>query len=87
MNKFILKCQNALANRAAEMYIDKSVWVLAVIIVGMLLMWGVYQIFGTVVLPSLQTSIEKLFANADNAIGDVSKNTGSTFTPATGDGT
>lgn len=69
MNKIIVKAQNALCNRKAEMYISKVVWVLAVIIVGMLLMWGVYALFDAVVLPRLETSIESIFTQADTEIG------------------
>ena len=63
MNKFILKCQAALANKKAEMYIDKSVWVVALLVVGALLLFGIYTIVDKTVLPSLQTAIEKMFAD------------------------
>ena len=67
MNKFILKCQAALANKKAEMYIDKSVWVVALLVVGALLLFGIYTIVDKTVLPSLQTAIKKMFT--DGATG------------------
>lgn len=66
MNKFILKCQAALANKKAEMYIDKSVWVVALLVVGALLLFGIYTIVEKTVLPSLQTAITKMFADGKN---------------------
>ena len=67
MNKFILKCQAALANKKAEMYIDKSVWVVALLVVGALLLFGIYTIVDKTVLPSLQTAIEKMFSEGSTA--------------------
>ena len=69
MNKFILKCQAALANKKAEMYIDKSVWVVALLVVGALLLFGIYTIVDKTVLPSLQTAIEKMFADGQTDQG------------------
>ena len=63
MNKFILKCQAALANKKAEMYIDKSVWVVALLVVGALLLFGIYTIVDKTVLPSLQTAIKQMFTD------------------------
>ena len=67
MNKLILKAQSALCNKTAEMYVSKVVWTLSVIIVGMLLMWGLYALVDVVILPRLETNIETIFTNADNA--------------------
>ena len=64
MNKFMLKLQN----KKAEMYVSKVVWTLAVIIVGMLLMWGVYAIVSGTVLPRLEKNIQDIFDNADDKI-------------------
>lgn len=71
MNKFILKCQAALANKKAEMYIDKSVWVVALLVVGALLLFGIYTIVDKTVLPSLQDAIKKMFTDG---LTDQSKN-------------
>ena len=82
MNKIIVKVQNALANKKAEMYVSKVVWTLAVIIVGMLLMWGVYAIADQVILPSLNEAIKDMFTKADTAIAGENQTAGS-FTPVT----
>ncbi len=66
MNKFFAK----LTSKAAEMYVTKIVWVLAVIIVGMLLMWGLHSIYAETVLPGLDDQINDLFVNGNNAIDD-----------------
>lgn len=64
MKKLIAKLQS----RSAEMYVSKVVWVLATIIVGCMLMWGVYQIFAETVLPGLDDQINDIFANGNDAI-------------------
>ena len=74
MNKFVLKLQS----KKAEMYVSKVVWTLAVIIVGMLLMWGVYAIVSGTVLPRLEQNIQDIFDNAD---GKISTDNALEFTP------
>jgi hypothetical protein len=64
MNKMLIKLQN----KKAEMYVSKVVWTLAVIIVGMLLMWGIYAIFSGSVLPRLENALQTIFDNADDKI-------------------
>ena len=71
MNKLIVKAQAILAAKKAEMYISKVVWVLAVIIVGMTLMWGTYALTNTVVLPSLEEALEAIFGQANTEIENV----------------
>ena len=75
MNKFVLKLQS----KKAEMYVSKVVWTLAVIIVGMLLMWGVYAIVSGTVLPRLEKNIQDIFDNAD---GKIDGSNATEFTPA-----
>ena len=70
MNKFIVKAQATLANKKAEMYVSKVIWTLAVIIVGMLLMWGIYGIFNLTVLPGIQQWFNDLFATGDGLIDE-----------------
>ena len=70
MNKIILKAQAALSNKKAEMYVSKVIWTLAVIIVGMLLMWGIYGIFNLTVLPGVQQWFNDLFATGDGLIDE-----------------
>lgn len=77
MNKLICKARAAL-NKKGEMYVSKVVWTLAVIIVGMLLMWGIYEIVDVCVLPGLNGSISDIFGITDDNISD--DNYTSTFT-------
>ena len=66
LNKIICK----LSAKKAEMYISKVVWTLAVIIVGMLLMWGIYNIFNKLVLPGINGWFKELFATGDKLIDE-----------------
>ena len=66
LNKILMK----LSAKKAEMYISKVVWTLAVIIVGMLLMWGIYNIFNKLVLPGVNSWFKELFATGDKLIDE-----------------
>lgn len=74
MNKFIVKAKNAIANKKAEMYVSKVVWVLAVIVVGLALMVGVRSITNSTILPKLAESIQEFFDNANGGNNAVSAN-------------
>ena len=71
MNKLIVKAQNAVANKKAEMYVSKVVWILATIVVGMLLMGIVYNLMNGTIASSLKTSITKIFTHTDSIIDAV----------------
>lgn len=64
MNKFIVKAKNALANKKAEMYVSKAVWVVGVLIVGAILIWGIYSIMTNTVLKQLDANITSFFTQA-----------------------
>lgn len=82
MNKFIVKAKNAIANKKAEMYVSKAVWVVGVLIIGALLVWGCYNIFNVTVLPQLDTNIKSFFATAKTQLDAGSAN--KAYTPASG---
>lgn len=67
-----------LSAKKAEMYVSKVVWTLAVIIVGLLLMWGIYSIYNLTVLPGVQQWFADLFATGDGLIDE--NNGGDEFT-------
>lgn len=69
MNKFIVKAKNAIANKKAEMYVSKAVWVVGVLLVGGMLVWGIYSIMGGTVMPKLETTIKNYFTKAESVSG------------------
>lgn len=69
MNKIIVKAKNAIANKKAEMYVSKAVWVVGVLLVGGMLVWGIYSIMGGTVMPKLENTIKNYFTKADAVSG------------------
>lgn len=64
-NKFILrqtiKMQSALGNNNGEGYIDTAVKILIAVVLGALLLAGLYALFGNVVMPTLTKRIQEMF--------------------------
>jgi hypothetical protein len=67
--KEILKCgsaagkavRRALANRSGESYVDTAIKILIAVVIGALLLAGLYTLFGTTVLPTLVERIQDMF--------------------------
>ena len=59
MKKFALK---ALANKAGEGYVDTAVKILIAVVIGALLMYGIYALMENVVLPTTTSKVTSLFA-------------------------
>ncbi|OGO91721.1 MAG: hypothetical protein A2Y17_13235 [Clostridiales bacterium GWF2_38_85] len=51
----------ALSNKKAEGYVDSGVKILIAVVLGALLLGGLYVLFGDTILPTLTTKIEGLF--------------------------
>lgn len=68
MKKFINKVKSmftcakaALSNNQGEGFVDSGVTILISVVVGALLLGGLYALFGDTILPSLTTKITDLF--------------------------
>lgn len=66
--KFYVKTSNikdstveALSNTDGDAYIDTVVKILIAVVVGALLLWGLYELMGDVVMEELKAKIESLF--------------------------
>lgn len=57
MNKMHL----AVANNSGENYIDSAVKILIAVVLGGLLLAGLYALFGDVVMPTLKSKIQEMF--------------------------
>jgi hypothetical protein len=51
----------ALSNKKAEGYVDSGVKILIAVVLGALLLAGLYTLFGDTILPTLTTKIQGLF--------------------------
>ncbi|OGO91720.1 MAG: hypothetical protein A2Y17_13230 [Clostridiales bacterium GWF2_38_85] len=68
MKKFINKlkatavcAKQALSNKKAEGYVDSGVKILIAVVLGALLLGGLYALFGDTILPTLTTKIQDMF--------------------------
>ena len=55
------KVKFALANRSGESYVDSAVKILIAIVIGALLLAGLYALFGDTVMPTLTRRIQEMF--------------------------
>ena len=51
----------ALANKKAEGFVDSGVKILIAVVIGALLLGGLYSLFGDTILPTLAAKIQDLF--------------------------
>ncbi|WP_312288258.1 DUF6133 family protein [Terrisporobacter sp.] len=72
MNKIMIKTKNflvrqavpvkiAIKNNRGEGYIDTAVKILIAVVLGALLLAGLYALFGEVVMPTLEERIKEMF--------------------------
>ena len=55
------KVQMAISNNKGEGYIDTAVKILIAVVLGALLLAGLYALFGDVVMPTLTKKIQDMF--------------------------
>ena len=60
MSKVVL-AKTALSNNQGEGYIDTAVKILIAVVLGALLLAGLYALFGDVVMPTLEQRIRNMF--------------------------
>ena len=60
-----IKAQTTLDNVKGEGYIDTGVKIIIGVVVGAVILGGLYALFGDVILPTLETEIEGMFDYAD----------------------
>lgn len=55
------KIQDVMQDRAGENYVDVGVKILIAVVIGALLLAGLYALFGDVVMPTLEQRITEMF--------------------------
>ena len=55
------KMRHAIANNSGENYVDSAVKILIAVVLGGLLLAGLYALFGDVVMPTLKSKIQQMF--------------------------
>lgn len=65
VNKFVVEkavaARIAISNNSGEGYIDTAVKILIAVVLGALLLAGLYLLFGEVVMPTLNEKIKEMF--------------------------
>jgi len=56
-----VKTVMAVSNTKAESFVDSGVKILISVVIGALLLAGLYTLFGTTIMPTLTTKIQGLF--------------------------
>ena len=64
MKKFFAKVKAVLEGKRGEGYIDTAVKMIIAVVIGALLLGGLYALFDGVILPTLETRIDGMFDDA-----------------------
>ena len=60
-NELAIRAKSTLDNAKAEGYIDTGVKIIIGVVVGAVILGGLYALFSGVILPTLETRIEGMF--------------------------
>ena len=74
MKRSFAKVKLMLENKRADGYIDTAVKMIIAVVIGGLLLGGLYQLFNGVVLPGMADRIRDMFVSAEgvgNMYGDI----------------
>lgn len=61
MAMYYARSKRNLANNSGEGYIDTAIKILIAVVLGALLLGGLYALFGDVVMPTLKQRIQEMF--------------------------
>ena len=61
INSIAVSAKTAIANTRAEGYVDSGVKILIAVVIGALLLSGLYALFNTPIMPTVTTKITDLF--------------------------
>ena len=60
----VSSAKNAISNIRAEGYVDSGVKILIAVVIGALLLAGLYTLFNTTIMPTVTNKITELFSYA-----------------------
>lgn len=61
VNSAAVKIQTAIQSKKAEGYVDSGVKILIAVVIGALLLAGLYTLFNSTIIPTLTTKVQGLF--------------------------
>ena len=62
VNSVIVSAKCAIDNRKAEGYVDSGVKILIAVVIGALLLAGLYTLFNSTIMPTVTSKITSLFS-------------------------
>ena len=62
INTIATRAKTALANNRGEGYVDTGVKILIAVVIGALLLAGLYTLFNTTIMPTVTTTVTELFS-------------------------
>ena len=62
VNSAIISAKCAVTNKKAEGYVDSGVKILIAVVIGALLLGGLYTLFNTTIMPTVTSKITELFS-------------------------
>ena len=65
-NSAIISAKLAIENKKAEGYIDTGVKIIIGVVIGGVILAGLYTLFNTTVIPTLTTKITQMFSYSGN---------------------
>ena len=60
-NSIVTRTQTAISNTRGEGYVDSGVKILIAVVIGALLLSGLYALFNTTIMPTVTSKIQGLF--------------------------
>ena len=60
-NALVIRAKNTIENVKAEGYVDTGVKIIIAVVVGAVILGGLYALFDNVILPTLETRIDGMF--------------------------
>ena len=61
INSIVVSAKTAIANTRGEGYVDSGVKILIAVVIGALLLSGLYALFNTTIMPTVTSKITELF--------------------------
>ncbi len=62
VNSMAVSAYTAISNRKAEGYVDSGVKILIAVVIGALLLAGLYTLFNSTIMPTVTSKIQDLFS-------------------------
>lgn len=63
MKRFFKKAANVLGNKRGDGYVDMAVKMIIAVVIGALLLGGLYYLFNSIILPGLAEHIQDMFGS------------------------